>query len=292
MAKVAQVWSAGLQAAGGMRKHCPLGRLHVTPYLCSIMILQNISTAIREQNYYAVALEFVIVIAGVVIGFQVNAWNESRAEVAKTELYLERLAADLAENRERALNDLQFRSEVRNLGLRAMDFALGDREPETSWQVVYSYFNASQSGSSYPVRATYEEMLSNGDFGLIEDPVLREAMINFYTAWDTAVITDAMPAYRETVRMMIPTAMQDYIWDTCYRTDATARGQQLDACPAPPLAPQEVEAVASELIGSTVLIAELRYWLSTQRAALVIHSDNLARIERLEALVAEAREAG
>lgn len=32
------------------------------------MILQNISKAIREQNYYAVALEFVIVIAGVVIG--------------------------------------------------------------------------------------------------------------------------------------------------------------------------------------------------------------------------------
>lgn len=37
------------------------------------MILQNITKAIREQNYYAVALEFVIVIAGVVqtwIAFQ------------------------------------------------------------------------------------------------------------------------------------------------------------------------------------------------------------------------------
>ncbi len=42
------------------------------------MILQNISKAIREQNYYAVVLEFVIVIAGVVIGFQINACNPGR----------------------------------------------------------------------------------------------------------------------------------------------------------------------------------------------------------------------
>jgi len=42
------------------------------------MILQRISTAIRQQNWFAVALEFVIVIAGVVIGFQVTAWNGAR----------------------------------------------------------------------------------------------------------------------------------------------------------------------------------------------------------------------
>ena len=38
------------------------------------MILQSLTKAIREQNYYAVVLEFLIVIAGVVIGFQITAW--------------------------------------------------------------------------------------------------------------------------------------------------------------------------------------------------------------------------
>ena len=38
------------------------------------MILQNITKAIREQNWFAVVLEFVIVIAGVVIGFQITGW--------------------------------------------------------------------------------------------------------------------------------------------------------------------------------------------------------------------------
>ena len=40
------------------------------------MILPNLTRAIREQNYYAVVLEFLIVIAGVVIGFQITAWND------------------------------------------------------------------------------------------------------------------------------------------------------------------------------------------------------------------------
>ena len=42
------------------------------------MILARLSSAIREQNRCAVVLEFVIVIAGVVIGFQVTAWNAER----------------------------------------------------------------------------------------------------------------------------------------------------------------------------------------------------------------------
>jgi len=60
------------------------------------MILQSISRAIREQNYYAVVLEFVIVIAGVVIGFQIQAWNEDRADRETEARYHLRISADLA----------------------------------------------------------------------------------------------------------------------------------------------------------------------------------------------------
>jgi hypothetical protein len=55
------------------------------------MILQNLSRAIREQNYYAVALEFVIVIAGVVIGFQIQGWAVMQADRRTEARLLERL---------------------------------------------------------------------------------------------------------------------------------------------------------------------------------------------------------
>jgi len=55
------------------------------------MILQRLSKAIREQNWFAVALEFVIVILGVVIGFQFTAWNSERQTQAEVSDLLARL---------------------------------------------------------------------------------------------------------------------------------------------------------------------------------------------------------
>ena len=46
------------------------------------MILTRISKAVREQNWFAVAIEFVIVIAGVVIGFQIAGAGERQASLA------------------------------------------------------------------------------------------------------------------------------------------------------------------------------------------------------------------
>ena len=41
-------------------------------------ILGRLAEAVRQQNWFAVALELVIVVAGVVIGFQVTAWGQAR----------------------------------------------------------------------------------------------------------------------------------------------------------------------------------------------------------------------
>ena len=58
------------------------------------MILDRLSHAIRQQNWFAVALEFVIVIAGVVIGFQITAWNQERGERAYEQMLIARLSEE------------------------------------------------------------------------------------------------------------------------------------------------------------------------------------------------------
>ena len=62
-------------------------------------ILGRLAAAVREQNWFAVALEVVIVIVGVVIGFQVTAWGNERAERAREQVLLRGLHADFVENR-------------------------------------------------------------------------------------------------------------------------------------------------------------------------------------------------
>lgn len=64
------------------------------------MFLGRIARALREQNWAAVAVELAIVVLGVVIGFQVTAWGNERADRAREQVLLRGLHADFAENRE------------------------------------------------------------------------------------------------------------------------------------------------------------------------------------------------
>ncbi|NRA30887.1 MAG: hypothetical protein HRU11_11600 [Parvularculaceae bacterium] len=55
------------------------------------MILQRVSKAVREQNWFTVAIELMIVTTGVFLGIQFGNWNEQRADDRREQAYLERL---------------------------------------------------------------------------------------------------------------------------------------------------------------------------------------------------------
>jgi len=61
------------------------------------MILRRLGDAIREQNWFTVVLEVLIVVVGIFVGLQMDDWNERRKERVMEREYLERLLAD-AEN--------------------------------------------------------------------------------------------------------------------------------------------------------------------------------------------------
>ena len=59
------------------------------------MILRSITKHVKEQNWFAVTLDFLIVVVGVLLAIQVANWNESRAERALEKQYLSLLVRDL-----------------------------------------------------------------------------------------------------------------------------------------------------------------------------------------------------
>ena len=248
------------------------------------MILSRISKAIREQNWLAVAIEFVIVILGVVIGFQVTSWADRQAEAARVELYLDRLITDLEENEQRFANALTFRSNVREMGLEALAYANGSRVPADSWRVVLTYFNASQAGGAEVVDATYREMVATGDLRLLRDLDLRGRLSAYYSSSGNGYITEELPAYREDVRAIIPISIQTYIWEHCHEA-LDARGQRLLNCDAPETDADALSALATRLMQDDALNGRLRYWVSSQYAAVGIHTTqtNLTR-EMLQGL--------
>ncbi|MFN2275594.1 MAG: hypothetical protein ACK2TX_12195, partial [Anaerolineales bacterium] len=70
------------------------------------MILRRISEHISSQNWFAVAVEFIIVVVGVFMGLQVQDWNEARkARIEETGL-LSRLHVETRELLEKQREEL------------------------------------------------------------------------------------------------------------------------------------------------------------------------------------------
>ena len=62
------------------------------------MILRRITKHVKDQNWFAVGLDFLIVIMGILIAFQVTNWNEGRANRAEYLQALDRLETEIADN--------------------------------------------------------------------------------------------------------------------------------------------------------------------------------------------------
>jgi hypothetical protein len=59
------------------------------------MILRRLAQNLKDQNWTAISIEFVLLIAGILIALQVTEWNESRRERIREHDYLVRIVTEL-----------------------------------------------------------------------------------------------------------------------------------------------------------------------------------------------------
>ncbi len=207
------------------------------------MILQNLSKAMREQNYYAVALEFVIVIAGVVIGFQINAWNEARIERASAEIARIRLIADLERDLGAYAVRERFFLEAREYGLFVVQ-AYSDPSPaavDQQWIFLRAAVGASATWPFRPSGQVYRELQNDGRIELIADEALQNRLRDYYEdlahEFDTSVRFRS--AYRDLVRGAVEPDLLTYITASCSAWGVSPRNvlpedrRYLPSCPAP-----------------------------------------------------------
>ena len=146
-------------------------------------ILGRLSQAVREQNWFAVVLELVIVVLGVVIGFQVTSWGQDRSDAATERAYLRQLAADLAETeRVVAGTDEQLASALQATHRLLRAF----REPErpTPDSLAQWINDVGSIRTAVPVMGTVQALIATGDLALIRDDSLRSAVTAYAQKMD------------------------------------------------------------------------------------------------------------
>ena len=59
------------------------------------MRLRSLTKHIREQNWFAVVLDFFIVVVGILIAFQITNWSEARQNAKTRDLIIDALITNL-----------------------------------------------------------------------------------------------------------------------------------------------------------------------------------------------------
>ena len=75
-------------------------------------MLRLFTASFRHQGWTAVAIEFIVVIAGVFIGVQASNWNAQRETDQKAAVFAARLEGDLREEACGYANDVEYEREV------------------------------------------------------------------------------------------------------------------------------------------------------------------------------------
>lgn len=143
------------------------------------MILRRLAEALRRQDWVTVGIEFLIVVAGIFVGLQVNDWNEQRKAREAEIVYLERLLSDLDESIADTRNDRDF--QVRHAGQGALvlrSLRACRIDPEEQDEFATGLYLLGKIAAVSLARSTIDELRSTGQFTVIRNADIRSQISN------------------------------------------------------------------------------------------------------------------
>lgn len=158
------------------------------------MILQRLGRSIRNQDWFTVTIELIVVVVGIFLGLQVTDWNDARKARADERLYLERLhdelvlATDQIASRAETLADWKQRCVTALEAMNAGD--LGEMTAEEfGWALILVQRNSLVDSEI----TTIEELIATGNLAKISDADLRNRIAESY------LTTESLGRYIELV---------------------------------------------------------------------------------------------
>jgi hypothetical protein len=171
------------------------------------MLLRRIMLHLRKQEWTAVAIDFVIVVVGVVIGIQVANWNDERQLKVEERQLISRLSAEFDAGLERA-REIENETYQYTVGLDALLTKLDSGQPVSQAEARELITGAIIFRLPVTPPPSYTEMLSAGRTDLLTDSDLRQALREFDR--DVRIATSASDRLYSS---MVPhlTAVQAYV---------------------------------------------------------------------------------
>lgn len=242
------------------------------------MILRRLSRNLREQNWVATAIEFLLVVVGVFLGILAANWNEERLEKRETDQLLLELQPALQSFTDFFETAKEYYATSRAYSETAFAGWRGDPTVDDE-QFVIAAYQASQIYAFGVVGENWASIFGGERMRDIDSVEVRRGLTNMMTfPYDQiAGSTTLTTPYREHVRQVIPEDIQDAIRKEC--SDKRVPGIPFavrlpKTCNLDFPAARFAEA-AADLRKRSDLVGELRW----HRAAVAAFLINLETIE-------------
>ncbi len=179
------------------------------------MLLRRITQHVKDQNWFAVFIDFFIVVVGVFIGIQVANWNEERARFKTETLALIELKKEIENVITLTEAKANTYKQAEDAGRRSIAFIdSGKICKDNCWNILVDFMHASQWQSLGVSDSIYKNIREQGfpKNTAIVDAV--EAYLAQVSANESAF--KDLPFYRSRVRQIISLKAQDFYWQHCW----------------------------------------------------------------------------
>ncbi|MFL6723334.1 MAG: DUF6090 family protein [Sphingomicrobium sp.] len=149
------------------------------------MIPRRVAEHAKSQNWFAVTLDFFIVVIGVFIGIEVANWNQARQDRQEERRYYGQLLVDLKGDLE-TLSMAERRADQYDEAAQLVIDRLSGKAPaqasagRMATAIHYAGFIYIPSAS----RGTYNELVSTGNLGLLRNSQLKSEIANYYETFE------------------------------------------------------------------------------------------------------------
>ena len=144
------------------------------------MLLRSVTKHLRDQNWVAVGLDFVIVVVGVYIGIQVSNWNDDRRDREAEAVYLDRLHREIAAISQRAEADYVAQHDRLERIEEVKEFFLtGDGIERLDGHHCGALSQSHIFADTIFYPPTIKELIATGRIVLIRDDAIRTAILSF-----------------------------------------------------------------------------------------------------------------
>ena len=170
------------------------------------MILRRIADGLRRQDWTTVLIELLVVVAGLLLGLELNNWSNDLKDQRLADAYYQQLILDLKEDvatGESAVQTADRNIAMGNLVYRAATH--GNLDEFTDEELVLALLIAGFTERPLVTRPTYDELISTGSLRLIKDAEIKRELSVYYSRsqyqrqWD-ALIQHEQMRYRDAIR--------------------------------------------------------------------------------------------